>query len=308
MRWAVLRGTGDLRRVKMSEIKVECQEDFEILREIEEKIIKKVDLGFDSHVLQVLDREDVSRSQIEALKAQLSAGVVTRLFGLANSVHYGRLRAGKMTDFSDVILRLGLGPSKIYILSLALFFLNFRRDFTELAARSFIISFLGKMLASKMGLAQDEIREVEIGGIFLKVGKVFMLLYEHQTGRKLEDSFVSQYYPFLGMRAVEIFKLPEFLNEIISFSLMRFAENAFSVSSIVDLAHSTVDKSFKKFGKFVIQSPMPDAEGILLSSPGSILSAQLEAVGLGSFLEVIPTLTPRQQIQALRKASSQNCQ
>jgi hypothetical protein len=89
---------------------------------------------------------------------------------------------------------------------------------------------------------------------------------------------------------------------------MRFAENAFSVSSIVDLAHSTVDKSFKKFGKFVIQSPMPDAEGILLSSPGSILSAQLEAVGLGSFLEVVPTLTPRQQIQALRKASSQNCQ
>jgi len=155
----------------MSEIKVKCQEDFEILREIEEKIIKKVDLGFDSMSCRSSTARMSSRSQIETLKAQLSAGVVTRLFGLANSVHYGRLRAGKMTDFSDVILRLGLGPSKIYILSLALFFLNFRRDFTELAARSFIISFLGKMLASKMGLAQDEIREVEIGGIFLKVGR-----------------------------------------------------------------------------------------------------------------------------------------
>lgn len=288
----------------MAELKIESQQDFELLKDIEEKIIRKVDLGFDPHVLQVLDREDVSRGQIEALKTQLSAGVVTRLFGLANSVHYGRLRAGKMTDFPDVILRLGLGPSKIYILSLALFFLNSRRDFTELAARSFIISFLGKMLAAKMGLREEEVKKVEIGGIFLKVGKVFMLLYEHQMDKKLEESFVSQYYPLLGMRAVEIFKLPEFLKEVISFSLMRFEEDAFSVSSIVDLAHSTADKSFKKFGKFVIQSPMPDAEGILLSSPGSILAAQLDAVGLGSFLEIIPTLTPRQKIQALRKASS----
>ena len=102
---------------KMAEITIDCQEDLEILKEIEEKIIKKVDIGFDPDVLQSLDQEDVPRSQIENLKNQLSDGVVTRLFGLGNSVHYGRLRAGKMTDFADVILRLGLGPSKIYILS-----------------------------------------------------------------------------------------------------------------------------------------------------------------------------------------------
>jgi len=289
---------------KMAEITIDCQEDLAILKEVEEKIIKEVDIGFDPDVLQTLDQEDVPRSQIENLKNQLSEGVVTRLFGLGNSVHYGRLRAGKMTDFADVVLRLGLGPSKIYILSLALFFLNSRREFTELAARSFIISFLGKMLATKMGLKDEEVKKVEIGGIFLKVGKVFMLLYEQQMGKKLEETFISKYYPYLGMRAVEIFKLPEFLSEIISFSLLRFEESSFSVSSIVDMAHSTVDKSFKKFGKFVIQSPMPDLDGILLSSPGSILAAQLEAMGLGSFLEIIPTLTPRQQIQALRKASS----
>ena len=211
----------------MAEIKIECQEDLEILKEIEEKIIKKVDIGFDPDVLQSLDQEDVPRSQIENLKNQLSDGVVTRLFGLGNSVHYGRLRAGKMTDFADVILRLGLGPSKIYILSLALFFLNSRREFTELAARSFIISFLGKMLAAKMGLKEEEVKKVEIGGIFLKVGKVFMLLYEQQMGKKLEETFISQYYPYLGMRAVEIFKLPEFLKEIISFSLLRFEERRF---------------------------------------------------------------------------------
>ena len=293
-----------LRLRTMAEITIDCQEDFEILKEIEEKIINNADLGFDPKVLQILDQEDATRSQIGGLKERLSAGVVTRLFSLGNSIHYGRLRAGKMSDFADVIFRLGLGPSKIYILSLALFFLNPRREFAELAARSFIISSLGKMLAIKMGLKEEEIKKVEIGGIFLKVGKVFMLLYEQKMAKKLEETFISQYYPYLGMRAVEVFNLPEFLNEIISFSLLRFDESSFSVSSIVDLAHSAVDKSFKKYGKFVIQSPMPDLDGILLNSPGSILAAQLDAVGLGSFMEVIPTLTPRQQIQALRKISA----
>ena len=288
----------------MAEVIIDCQEDAEILKEIEEKIIKNVDLGFDPNVLQILDQEDATRSQIGGLKESLGAGVVTRLFSLGNSIHYGRLRAGKMTDFADVILRLGLGPSKIYILSLALFFLNSRRDLIDLAARSFIISFLGKMIAVKMGLKEEDVKKVEIGGIFLKIGKIFMLLYEHQTEKKLHEDFISRYYPYLGIRAVEIFKLPEFLKEIISFSLLRFEESAFSVSSIVDLAHSAVDKSFKKFGKFVIQSPMPDVDGIILNSPGSILAAQLDSIGLGSFLEIISTITPRQQIQALRKISA----
>ena len=288
----------------MANIIIECQEDLEILKEIEERTIKGADLGFDPQVLRILDQEDATRAQIGSLKDSLSAGVVTRLFSLGNSIHYGRMRAGKMTDFADIIFRLGLGPAKIYILSLALFFLNPRKEFTELAARSFIISFVGKMLAGKMGLNEEDIKKVEIGGIFLKVGKVFMLLYEQQAGRKFEETFISQYYPYLGMRAVEIFKLPEFLNEIISFSVLKFEENDFSVSSIVDLAHSTVDKSFKKYGKFVITSPMPDAEGILLNSAGSVLAAQLDAVGLGSFLEIISTITSRQKIHALRKASS----
>jgi hypothetical protein len=287
----------------MAEIIIDCQQDLEILSEIEEKTIRRVDIGFDPQVLQILDQEDATRRQIGGLKESLSAGVLARLFGLGNSIHYGRLRAGKMTDFADIILRLGLGPSKIYILSLALFFLSPRRELVDLAARSFIISFLGKMIAMEMGLKEEDVKKVEIGGIFLKVGKVFMLLYEHQTNKKLEEDFISRYYPYLGIRAVEIFKLPEFLKEILSFSLLRFEEGSFSGSSIVDLAHSAVDKSFKKFGKFVIQSPMPDTDGILLNSPGSILAAQLEAVGLGSFLEIISTITPRQQIQALRRIS-----
>ncbi len=283
---------------------VESPEDLEILNEIEEKVIKKIDLGFDPHVLEILDDEEITRMQIEPLKDLLSKGVVTRLFGLGNSIYYGRMRAGKFTNFSEIILRLGLGPSKIYILSLALFFLKPGKEFTDLAARSFLISFLGKMLGREMGLGEEDLKKVEMGGLFLKIGKVFMLLYEHAEKKKLDDDFISRYYPFVGLRVVELFRLPEFLNDVISFSLFRFGENSFSISSIIDLAHSAVDKSFKKFGKFVIQSPMPDGDGVLASSPGFILSNQLDAVGLGSFLEVIPDLSPQQRLHSLRKAQS----
>ena len=290
--------------MEATKLGVERPEDLEILNEIEEKVIKKIDLGFDPHVLEILDEEEITRTQIEPLKDLLSKGVVTRLFGLGNSIYYGRMRAGKFTNFSEIILRLGLGPSKIYILSLALFFLKPGKEFTDLAARSFLISFLGKMLGREMGFGEEDLKKVEMGGLFLKIGKVFMLLYEHAEKKKLDDDFISRYYPFVGLRVVELFRLPEFLNDVISFSLFRFGENSFSISSIIDLAHSAVDKSFKKFGKFVIQSPMPDGDGVLATSPGFILSNQLDAVGLGSFLEVIPDLSPQQRLHSLRKAQS----
>lgn len=283
---------------------IENPDDREILKEIEEKIIKKIDLGFDPEILKILDNEEITKMQIEPLKDLLSKGVVARLFGLGNSIYYGRVRAGKFTDFSEIILRLGLGPSKIYILSLALFFLQTGKEFTDLAARSFMISFVGKMLGRQMGVGEHDLKKVEMGGLFLKIGKVFMLVYERTQKKKLDEEFISRYYPFLGLRVVDLFGLPEFLNDLISFSLFRFEENNFSISSIIDLAHSAVDKSFKKYGKFVIQSPMPDGEGVLATSPGFILGNQLDAVGLGSFLEVVPHLSAQQRLHSLRKSQS----
>jgi hypothetical protein len=286
------------------ESRVERPEDLEILNEIEDKVIKKIDLGFDPEVLKILDDEEITKGQIEPLRDRLSKGVVTRLFGLGNSIYYGRMRAGKFTDFSQIILRLGLGPSKIYIISLALFFLKPGREFADLAARSFLISFLGKMLGRQMGFGEEDIKKVEMGGLFLKIGKIFMLLYEHAEKKELDEEFISRYYPYLGLRAVKLFGLPDFLNDVISFSLLRFEEKSFSISSVIDLAHSAVDKSFKKFGRFVIQSPMPDGEGVLSTSPGFVLANQLDAVGLGSFLEVVPHLSPQQRLHSIRKAQA----
>jgi hypothetical protein len=165
---------------------------------------------------------------------------------------------------------------------------------------------LGKMLAKQMGMKDEDVKKVELGGLFLKVGKVFMLLYERQRGEPLDRAFVSKYYRYLGSKMVERFKLPDFLREVLSSPVCNFTENSFNVRGVVQLAHSIVDKNFKNYGKFVIESPMPDKEGLVTSSQGSIMSNQMDAIGLGSFLEIVPTLSLRQQIHQARKNTSKS--
>lgn len=285
---------------EVAKIRIGSEEDLKILTEIEEKVMNQVHLGFDPKVLEILDREETTKSQIESLKEMISKEIVIRLFSLGNSIYYGRLRAGKFSSFSEIILRLGMGPAKIYILALSVFFMNTGKEFTSLAARSFIISILGKILAKQMGLKEEDIKNAELGGLFLKVGKVFMMLYKHQRGEPLDEGFISRYYPYLGLKMVEKFKLPDFLNAVLSCPVCSFREDSFSVPGIVQLAHSVVDKSFKKYGRFVLQSPMPDADGWVTSTYGSIIAGQLDAVGLGSFLEIVPLLSSRQELHQAR--------
>ena len=289
---------------EIDQIKIESEEDLQILTEIQEKVMNNINLGFDTQVLETLDREDVTKKQIESLKEVISKDIVIRLFSVGNSIYYGRLRAGKFSDFSEIILRLGTEPAKVYILSLSLFFMKHDEEFTSFAARSFIISMLGKILAKQMGMKDEDVKRVELGGLFLKVGKVFMLLYERQIGETLRREFVSKYYRYLGSKMVERFKLPDFLREVLSSPVCNFTENSLNVRGVVQLAHAIVDKNFKNYGKFIIQSPMPDKEGLVTSSLGSIMSNQMDAIGLGSFLEIVPTLSLRQQIHQARTNTS----
>jgi hypothetical protein len=289
---------------EIDRIKIENEEDLRILTEIEEKVMNNINLGFDTQVLETLDREDVTRKEIEALKGRISDEVVTRLFSVGNSIYYGRLRAGKFSDFSEIILRLGTEPAKIYILSLSAFFLINDKEFRSLAARAFIISMLGKMLAKQMGMKEEDVKRVELGGLFLKVGKVYMRLYERQRGEPLEREFAIKYYRYLGSKMVERFKLPDFLLEVLSSPVCSFTESSFNIRGVVQLAHAIVDKNFANYGKFIIQSPMPDKEGLVTSTLGAIMESQLDAVGLGSFLEIIPSLSLRQQIHQARMNSA----
>ena len=288
----------------MAEIKVASEEDFKLLQEIQEKVMVRIHLGFNPEVLEVLDNENSTHAQIESLKDLLGEEIVIRLFGIGNSIYYGRIRAGKISNFFDIVLRLGMEPTKVYIICLSQFFIRPDKELLNLAARSFITSILGRMLAKQLGMKDEEIRKVELGGLFLEIGKVFILLYNRQEKKELSEAFISKYYPFLGLKMVEKFELPEFLGEILSSPSLDFEENRLSLPGIVHLVHSIVETHFKENGRLVIRSPMPDADGVVISTYGSVMRKQLEAVGLENFLEIIPILTPQQQLYQEKVKSS----
>lgn len=285
----------------MSEIKVENEEDLKVLTDIEETVIKKLSLGFDLKVLNILDNEEAVPHEIDSLKGMLSQDIIARLIGLGNSTYYGRLGAGKIFNFREIILRLGMQPAKVYILALSLYFIKPDKEFVTLAARSFVTSLLGKILAKQMACSEDSVKKVELGGLLLEVGKIFMLLYADKMNQKMDEEFIQKYYRYLGLKVFEIFKLPEFLGEILATNHFTFRTASLSWPSIVDLAHAVVERNFRQFGKIIIEASLPDEEGVVVSTYGATLAGQLEAVGLGSYLEIIPILSRKQEIHRLKK-------
>jgi hypothetical protein len=284
---------------------IENEEDLAVLQDIEKKVIQNVDLGFDPEILDILDNADTTRAQIEALRELLSKDIVIRLFSIGNSIHYGRLRAGRFANFADILLRMGMEPAKITILSLAFFFMNREKEFVELSARSFLISILGRTMARQMGLADEEVKQAELGGLFLKVGKIFMLMYLRDQKGGFDQTFITRYHRHLGLGIVKRFKLPAFLNEVLRHPCLSLKEGSIDWPGIVSIAHSAVDQSFKKYGRMVLQSPMPDADGVVSSSLGSIMADEMNAVGLGQYLEIIPSLSRQQQMARRRNRQAQ---
>ncbi len=287
----------------MEEGNTESAGDLQILREIEENVMNHFDFGFDSKALDVLDRDDATRGEIESLKELLSPGIVLRLFGLGNSSHYGRLGMGRFTSLFDVVLRLGTETTKAYILASSLFVLRREKEFIEFEAKSFIISILGRYIGRQMGLKDEDVRKVELSGLFFKIGEFFPMLYQAQEKKRLHANFIAQYRSRLALRAIELFELPPFLKEVIPDPYFRLRSAAFGLSSLVRMAHAVVEEDFRLYGKMIIQSPLPDSDGITTSTYGFTLAKEMEAMGLQDYLEIIPVLSRTQQIHQLKITS-----
>ncbi len=286
----------------MAGIFIESEAELELVKEIEEKVLKKLDVGFDLEVLQVLGREDAGRREIEALKELLSPGIMLRLFGMGNSSHYGRLGTGRFTSFFDVVLRLGMEPTKIYIIALSLFSIRPENEFKIVAARSYATSILGRFIARQLRMKEEDVKKVELGGLFLEIGDIFLHLYRIQEQKDLNREFIERFRPMMGLKAVDLFGLPDFLRETITASHFHMRTNSFSISSIVQMANAVVADHFQRHGKMVLQSPVPDADGIVTGTQGFAMANEMDTVGLGAYLEIIPVLSRQQQIHQLRKA------
>ena len=274
----------------------------QILLDIENKILNNVNVGFDPDVLAVLSNPDANESEIELLKSKIGDEILARLFGIANSIHFGHLRRGTVDTFYKVVSRLGMDFARVLIIFLSFAALSRDKEVRIICAKSFATSIIGgRMLAKEFGLRDDDARRVEIGGLLFEIGRIIIALYgalykdEYEQAQIGED-FISQHQSHLGMKFLEKFGLPEFLKDVISTTCLTLETEFVSLSGIVIAAYSIVDLSFRRFdNKLVLSSPMPDPEGMIVHTVGATIKEIFKAVGLGGYIEIIRPPEPNQR-------------
>lgn len=264
-------------------------DEAQLLEEIRQSL-EELNLGFDIKVLNVLDDEKARPAEIEALKEKLGELVALRLFSIANSNYYGKQRSGKITKFIDVVTHLGVDTTRSLAVFIALMALADTEELRRVFARNFAASKLAELLAVQLGLGSAERSAAGLAGLFIEIGKVIMALYERRSGRTLAPDFVERHYPVVGARMIEVFELPPALGEIIDHACLKFVKKGdLSLCAIVDLAHAVVERSFARHDKLVIESPMPDPEGILYTrTAGALIAGQFQSIGLSAYLQVVP--------------------
>jgi len=268
--------------------------------------LEDINLGFDFSVLDVLDDENAMPSQIEPLKDQLGTVVSARLFIIANSVHYGKVRSGNITKFVDVVKHLGSETTKSTAIFIALRSLAKSEELRIIFARNFATSKISDIIARFIGLKGNIRSTVALGGLFIEMGKVFMMLYADKEQIVLEEDFIEQHYRRVGAKVIERFKLPEPLIEIVDHTYFTFEKKAsLSLSAVVHMAHAVVDESFRKYGRLVVQSMMPDPEGIIYSSTiGATLAGQFQSMELGEYIKVVPGEFTEQEMRLLEQSKT----
>lgn len=263
-----------------------------LLADIENKVVEDLKLGFDPGVLEVLDDPNSSSRQIEDLKNLISPDIVARMFSMSNSTYIGSLRSGDVSTFYDIVIRLGMSQSKVVTLALSLFSITQDRELKEMSARAFATMLMARQLSTEMGYRRDVSEKAELCGLLYEIGRIVMFLYKkYHGGESIDEGFVERNHHRMGIKIIEKFKLPEFMKEIMDTRHFRFEDDSMHLASVVMLAHSVVDNSFKTSGKFVIQSPMPVEGGARSVTVGSMFREQFDAMGLGEYLEVIEVET-----------------
>jgi HD-like signal output (HDOD) protein len=178
---------------------------------------------------------------------------------------------------------------------MSLFSSNSDEKMRELAARSFATSILSRLFAEERKWKDSLIKEAEMMGLFIEIGKVVMLLYRqkmeemHPGEAILSEDFFDKYHTYFGEKIVEKFKLPDFLYDVLVHpDYLSFDDDSITVPGLVYSTYGEIDRCFRKHHKLVIQAIMPNQEGNPLFTPGSIIQDRFNAVGLGKYLDLRP--------------------
>ena len=263
-------------------------EDKEFLVDIEKKVFNALGFGFNPEVLEILNDEKASPGEIESIKSRLQQNVAMRLYGIANSVYYGKLRRGKISSFLEVFMRLGADHTKTYIIILTLLELARGVRARSLLAKSLATSVMARILADRFGFSDNGINKAELAGLLLEIGKMMVLIYEEKEKKDgFRDDFTGRFNTYLGLKAIKHFNLPAYLNEILLEDTFVFEEESISVSSAVSLSHLLVSHSFQAKGKLSLKVSSPDLDGAGTGSYGEIILDRFRAIDLDEYVEII---------------------
>jgi hypothetical protein len=280
------------------------EEDLKVIRTVEEKIFSSIRLGFDFSELNVLDDVNIGKRRLQELGSAIAVNnpeVSTLILEIARSVYFGRSPRGEVPDFFDAVIRLGGDRVKILIFSLTLFALGKGRDARVRAAKSAGISILGKLIAEEMNLKDELVLKVETGGLLSQLGRN-MFMKARELGLELSDGFIERYEVAAARRIIERLSLDPFLKKTVDASVLEFDEDSLSLAGVIKLAEALVEDSFRRYGKLVIKSPLPDSENIVVKTPGSMIRQLFTILDIDEFLVIEEVPTERQREAERRRA------
>jgi hypothetical protein len=272
---------------------MDVDEAFRLIDRIDEVMAKKIQFAsVPPDVFRTLDDVNASRREIEQIEPKLNESVNLRLKAIASSVYIGTLRRGDISSFYDVVNCLGTNRTKALLFMLSNYCQGIMDEEVEtIFARSYATAVMAEILTNQTGFREDGIRKAELCGLFLEVGRRFMVIYKKLypgDAEKMDEDFIETYHAYLGDKIVGRYSLPDYVRSVILARNLILEENHVSLAGLVYLAHDTVQTSFRKNNnKLVIKCQIPRPATDVTRTLEAIVTEKFKVVGLEKYLHII---------------------
>jgi HD-like signal output (HDOD) protein len=287
-------GIGPMSPFTLFSEKREAVSSQDILADIEAKVLDRLNFGFTPDVLHVLNDPNAMRRDIEALKGKISPELLAKVMDISDSAYFGTLKKGRVKSFYDAVMVLGMKHAEVIILYFSVFILAKDKQTELTLAKSFARYVIGGyVFAKEFGLNEEETYKLELGCLFMDIGKLVFLLYkakypEEYQRSNIDEAFIEKHHSYLGAKVCDKFNVTEEIRKIIFHSHFDLDSKHVSLSGILRTIYCLIESLFQSDGgKLIITSPMPDDRGWLTHSVGVVIRDLFTAVGLSEYLEII---------------------
>jgi HD-like signal output (HDOD) protein len=265
-----------------------------VLEDIEAKVLDQLNFGFIPEVLLVLSNPNSTRKDIEDLKGKVSPELLARFMNIADSAYFGTFKKGKVKSFYEAVMVLGMKQAQVILLFFSLFMLMKDKQ-TEMALAKGFARYVmgGHVFAKEFGLTEEESYELEMGCLFMDIGKIVILLYkakypEEYQRSNIDEAFIEKHHAYLGEKICDRFHINEEIRKTIFHTHFELDAKHVSLSGILRVIFCLVESIFPPNArKIAIVSPMPDDSDRLTHSIGVVIRDLFAAVGLSEYLEII---------------------